>query len=230
MATPKGLNIGSHKHVKINSGQSAGQDVFKFDLQLLLERGTLNKTWNKLMRSGVLGDLISSPTVSNINLGSPLGAFPCACCEGDCDTKCLTIPQSPTDTPTPEIVAKVVHSWTWSKDSSEPPFQEKDKRNLTSLKCHLKILLVAYCKFFFFFWAWKIHEILFISKSYSETMKSFKKAWKCSRIIFRNPKRISLLYLKIPNQFERIQRCCRISRYSKRILQESLPLSRKIHR
>jgi len=178
MATPKGLNIGSHKHVKINSGQSAGQDVFKFDLQLLLERGTLNKTWNKLMRSGVLGDLISSPTVSNINLGSPLGAFPCACCEGDCDTKCLTIPQSPTDTPTPEIVAKVVHSWTWSKDSSEPPFQEKDKRNLTSLKCHLKILLVAYCKFLFFFLgmknSWNFIHFKIIFRNHEELQESMK--------------------------------------------------------
>ena len=119
MATSKGLNIASHKHVKSNNGQGTGQDTFKFDLQLLLERGTLSETWNKLMRSGVLVDVTSSPSVSNINLGSPLGTFPCACCEGDCDTKCMTAPQSPSDALNPETVAKVVHSWTWSKDSSK---------------------------------------------------------------------------------------------------------------
>lgn len=126
MATPKSLNFANPKLVKIGIGQAAGQDTFRFDLQLLLERGTLNETWNKLMRSGVLGDMMNSPTISNINLISPSGTFPCACCEGECDTKCPTVPQSPSDPLHPNTVARLIHSWTWSKDLGESTPVEKE--------------------------------------------------------------------------------------------------------
>ena len=121
MASFRSNLIHNQNQGKINT-IPAVQDTFKFDLQSLLERETLNETWNKLMRNGLLVDLISHSTVSNKSYGSPIGMFPCACCEGECDTKCPTLIPNSTDPVHSEAVAKVIHSWAWNKDPSEFAF------------------------------------------------------------------------------------------------------------
>jgi hypothetical protein len=89
----------------------------KFDLQLLLERQTLNETWNKLVKNGLLTSdqiKLSVEGINNKTIGSPSGNFPCACCDGECDLKCQALSQNSSSSERP--VVKFLNSWTWNKD------------------------------------------------------------------------------------------------------------------
>jgi hypothetical protein len=91
--------------------------MMKFDLQLLLERQSLNETWNKLVKNGLLTSDQINLNVDGINnktIGSPSGNFPCACCDGECDLKCQTLSQNSTSSERP--VVKFLNSWAWNKD------------------------------------------------------------------------------------------------------------------
>lgn len=122
--------LGNHanthqKQLKLNSGLQGCQDPrVVFDLQLLLERQSLNETWNKLMKNGMLSSdqlNLQSDSLNNRAIGSPIGNFPCACCDRECDLKCLTTCQSPTSSSTHQErpVAKLLNSWMWSKEAGE---------------------------------------------------------------------------------------------------------------
>ena len=88
----------------------------KFDLRLLLERQSLNETWNKLVKNGLLTFDQISISVEGINnkTSSPSGNIPCACCEGECDLKCQTLSQKSASLERP--VVKFLNSWAWNKD------------------------------------------------------------------------------------------------------------------
>lgn len=111
------VNHSSTKKQLNNSLQNSHDFGMKFDLQLLLERQSLNETWNKLVKNGFLTlDQISISVegINNKTIGSPSGNFPCACCEGECDLKCQTLSQNSASLERP--VVKFLNSWAWNKD------------------------------------------------------------------------------------------------------------------
>lgn len=111
--------------MKISNAAKTCPDIsIKFDPQLLLERQSLNETWNKLMKSGVLSSdqaCTFFDSVNNRTIGSPSGNFPCACCDGECDLKCQTLSQSPNSFPPylERSLNKLLTSFTWNKDAGK---------------------------------------------------------------------------------------------------------------
>ena len=118
-ASSKGF-FGSHMSTKKqlnNTPQNSHDFGIKFDLQLLLERQSLNETWNKLVKNGLLtSDQINldDECINNKTIGSTSGNFPCACCDGECDLKCQILSQNSTSSERP--VVKFLNSWAWNKD------------------------------------------------------------------------------------------------------------------
>jgi hypothetical protein len=110
-------HLTNHKPFKVNHGLSGNShDQFKFDLQLLLQRDSLSETWNQLMRNGALMDLMSNSITSNKGAGCLNTAFPCACCDGDCDVKCKGLPKTTTSIVQVDNLTKILNSWTWGQD------------------------------------------------------------------------------------------------------------------
>lgn len=120
-----GIQTNTQKQFRINNALKSSQDSrVKFDLQLLLERQSLNETWNKLVKNGMLtSDQISqhADSLNNRSVGSPTGNFPCACCERECDLKCQTVSQTSPNILTQQErpTAKFLNSWMWNKDASK---------------------------------------------------------------------------------------------------------------
>ncbi len=117
-----GNHLSGQKQLRLNSTLQNDQDIgVKFDLQLLLERQSLNETWNKLVKNGLLTlDQMNLclDGINNKTIGSPSGNFPCACCDGECDLKCQIASQSPTSsTHLERPLARFLNSWTWNKDA-----------------------------------------------------------------------------------------------------------------
>jgi hypothetical protein len=92
----------------------------KFDLQLLLERQSLNETWNKLVKNGLLtSDQInlSVEATNNKTIRSPSVNFPCVCCDGECNLKCQNVSQSSIGSSGVEKpVLKFLNAWVWNND------------------------------------------------------------------------------------------------------------------
>lgn len=114
-----GNRFSTKKH--LNSTLQSGNDLgIKFDLQLLLERQSLNETWNKLVKNGILtSDQINLlvEATNNKTIRSPSGNFPCACCDGECELKCQSVSQSSIGSSYIEKpVIKFLNAWTWNKD------------------------------------------------------------------------------------------------------------------
>lgn len=114
-----GNRFSTKKH--LNSTLQSGHDLgIKLDLQLLLERQSLNETWNKLVKNGLLtSDQInlSVEATNNKTIRSPSGNFPCACCDGECDLKCQNMSQSSIGSSGVEKpVLKFLNAWVWNND------------------------------------------------------------------------------------------------------------------
>ena len=117
-----GTHLSGQKQLRLNNSLQSGHDIgVKFDLQLLLERQSLNETWNKLVKNGMLTVEQMNLCLDGLNnktIGSPSGNFPCACCDGECDLKCQIASQSPTgSTHLESPVVKFLNSWKWNKDA-----------------------------------------------------------------------------------------------------------------
>lgn len=98
-------------------GQNAG---FEIDLQQLLERQSLNETWNKLLKHSLLSsdhpdnypDSFNNRIVGNLAVN-----FPCACCDRDCDLKCqISGLQSPDSIQQATLLTKYLKTWLWNKE------------------------------------------------------------------------------------------------------------------
>lgn len=132
------------KHVKFKTSLLKHQECLKFDPQHILERRSLSETWNYLMRNGSITDVMVSSCggISNNNLSSPIGTFPCACCEGlESESKCqfLSSPSQSSDVIHLESINKALSSWTWdSQDMS---------RSMNSFISWFPFILIIYMYF-----------------------------------------------------------------------------------
>ena len=112
------------KNNKTNQSPASTQDFSKLDLQLLLSRESLSKTWNVLVRDGAL----SEAAISNFSVSRKVSkclktGFPCSCSSGGtCKIKCKSSAKDDIGYVSMENMAKTFNSWIWENERSHCKF------------------------------------------------------------------------------------------------------------